>query len=373
MFNSTTENGQPMLRGIWHRPSAEREDSISGICAVLDEFCSSGINTVFLEVFYHGVTFFKNDKVPYKPEFSDFDYGEYPDYLSAIVGEATKRDIKIHAWVQNFYVGVKDEAEFVVKHSDWLLKNQHGKTRHTTEGVGFGGYIFLDPANGEVKDFLIEFYTEILHKFPEIAGLNLDYIRYPVSVFEEDSDTGYTEICMSEFAAKQGLPRDMIASEAVFNTAIKENGLLDQWIAHRAEYITAFVNRVSDMMKKNYPEKLLSTAVFPNLEETYNKKKQNVRVWLEAGWPDMVTPMVYPYETEAVLNMVRLMKEMSHGIPCSAGLYTTYHKQEPEMLEEHIEAGFEGGSWGFVLFDSTKTFVENDHDYKSVLKKYSKM
>lgn len=371
MLNMNVENAQPMLRGIWHRPSAERENSLEGICAVLDEFCEAGLNTLFLEVFYHGVTFFKNKKVPYKPEFLDFDYGEYPDYLSAVVSEATKRKIKIHAWVQNFYVGVKDEAELVVKHSDWLLKNQHGGTRHTTEGVGFGGYIFLDPANDDVKDFLISFYEEILERFPEIAGLNLDYIRYPVSVFEEDTDTGYTESCMSAFAEKHGLPKDKCTSPQAFNTAIKENGMLEQWIAHRAEYITSFVKRVSDTARKKYPEKLLSTAVFPNLEETYSKKKQNVRVWLEAGWPDMVTPMVYPYETSEVRRMVELMREMSNGVPCYAGLYTTYHKQEPEMLKEHIEASLDGGSNGFVLFDSAKTFYENDHDYLPILKNYS--
>ena len=283
-----------MLRGAWHRPSAERENTLEGMCAVLDEFRDAGLNTLFLELFYHGVTFFKNDKVPYKPEFLDFDYGEYPDYLSAFIAESSKRGLKIHAWVQNFYVGVKDEAEFVVKHSDWLLKNQQGGTRHTTEGVGFGGYIFLDPANDEVKNFLISFYDEILERFPEIVGLNLDYIRYPVSAFEDDTDTGYTEVCMTAFAEKYGLSKKQYASAEALNATIKENGMLEQWIAHRAEYITAFVKRVSDMVREKYPEKKLSTAVFPNLEETYNKKKQNVRAWLEAGWPNMVTPMVCP-------------------------------------------------------------------------------
>ena len=372
MDNFNVKNGMPMLRGVWHRPSAERENSLDGILHLLDEFSSAGLNTVFLEVFYHGVTFFRNDKVPYKPEFIDFDYGEYPDYLTAFIGEATKKGIQVHAWVQNFYVGVKDEAELVVKHADWLLKNQHGMTRHTTEGESFGGYIFLDPANDGVKDFLIDFYSEMLERFPRIAGLNLDYIRYPVSVFGEDSDTGYTEICMSEFTKKSGLSFEKAPSAKEFNNAIKENGLLDSWVAHRAEYVTGFVRRVSEMMRKNHPTKLLSTAVFPNLEETYYKKKQNVGVWLKDGLPDMVTPMVYPYETADVLKMVRLMKEMSGEIPCYAGLYTTYHKQRPEMLEEHIEAGFDGGSKGFVLFDSAKTFVENEFDYKPILKKYSK-
>ena len=216
-----------MMIGVWHRPSAERESTLEGVIRVIEEFCSAGINTVFLEVFYHGVTFFKNNMVPYKPEFSDFNYCEYTDYLTAFVGEATKRGVKIHAWVQNFYVGVKEEAQFVTEHAAWLLKNQHGMIRHTTEGGGFGGYIFLDPANREVKDFLVEFYNEILTRFPEIKGLNLDYIRYPVSIFEEDTDTGYTEPCMRDFAEREGLSDEEIASAKLFNATIKEKGLLD--------------------------------------------------------------------------------------------------------------------------------------------------
>ena len=151
------------ILGVWHRPnSSERETNLEGLCLVLDEFKESGVNLVFLETFFHGAAIFRSKNVPYRPKLEEFSYGEYPDYLSAFAVEAEKRGISVHAWVQDFYVGVDDEAQFITEHSDWMLINQEGKLRHTTEGHGFGGYLFIDPANPEVSSYLVDLYDEIL-------------------------------------------------------------------------------------------------------------------------------------------------------------------------------------------------------------------
>ena len=356
------------MLGVWHRPnSSGRENTLPGLCSVLDEFCTAGINTIFVEVFHHGMTFFRNEMIPYYRGYDEFDYGEYPDYLSAFVSEATMRGLSVHAWVQNFYIGVRDEVHFAINHPDWILKNQQGNTRHTTEGQGFGGYIFLDPANPQVREYLIKFYDMMLERFPKIKGINLDYIRYPVSIFEEDTDTGYTDIAMREFASKYNLDSSALGTRTKFNKAIKENELLEEWVAYRAEHVTSFVLAVSEMIHKKHPGKPLSTAVFPELSEAYYKKKQNVRAWLESGALDIVTPMVYSYNADDVRTQVRAMNEMCGGVRCSAGLYTTYHKQSVDELLSHVNAAIEAGSDGFVLFDAAKTFFEADVDYKGFL------
>ena len=364
---SLIENSQPMA-GVWHRPnSSGKENTLEGIRFVLDEFVSAGINTVFIEAFHHGMTFFRNEMIPYYRGYDEFDYGEYPDYLSAFVKEADLRGLSVHAWVQNFYIGVRDEVHFAVNHPEWILKNQQGLTRHTTEGQGFGGYIFLDPANPEVRKYLVEFYDLMLQRFPEINGLNLDYIRYPVSIFEEDTDTGYTDVAMTEFAEIHGIKLMSTDARDEFNQAIKENMLYEDWVAYRANHITVFVSSVSEMMRSKYPNKPLSTAVFPELDEAYHKKKHNVREWLASGALDLVTPMVYSYSADDVRAQVKSMTQMCKGVRCSAGLYATYHKQSTDELIAHINAAVESGSDGFVLFDAAKTFFEADEDYKSAL------
>ncbi len=356
------------VRGIWHRPnSSERETNLEELIAVLDEFQEAGINLVFLETFYHGMTIYKTDKVAYHTRLEGFTYGEYPDYLSAFLAEAEKRGIMVYAWVQDFYIGFRDYISLVTEHPDWLLITQSGGIRHMTEGQGFGGYIFLDPANKEVREFLLSLYDEILTKHPQIKGLNLDYIRYPISEFDEGTDTGYTKISMLEFANKHGIDKAVCESIEDFNKKLSSDGLAGEWTAHRAGYITEFVRCVHDLVTEKHSEKLISTAVFAEIGQTYELKKQNIKVWLENGYVNFVTPMVYFYEAEQIFDSVSKMKTICGDIECYTGLYTTYHKQTVNELADHIKASERAGANGFVLFDAAKTFFEATEDYKGFL------
>ena len=354
--------------GVWHRPnSSGRERTLEELCEVIEEFKSAGINIIFLEIFYHGKTVLRTDKIPYSTKMKDFTYGDYPDYATAFVTEADKRGISVFAWVQDFYVGVDEETPLIKNHQDWMLVNQSGELRHTTEGHGFGGYLFLDPANKEVRDFLAEYYDELLCKLPQLKGLNLDYIRYPVSDFSEDTDTGYTDAAMIPFAAKCGISLDTanIREDLVSKLADKE--LCDKWISYRADYITSFVNQIHNMVRKKHPGKLISTAIFPEIEQTYLKKKQNIREWLDNGYIDVVTPMVHFYGASDVYNAVKNLKSICGRAHCYTGLYTTYHNQSIEELSEHVRVSAEAGAEGFVLFDAAKTFFETTVDYSSFL------
>ena len=356
------------VRGVWHRPnSSQRETNLEELCVVLDEFKEAGINLVFLETFYHGMAIYKTDIVSYHTKLVGFEYGEYPDYLSAFVAEANKRGIAVHAWVQDFYVGFREEVKLVVDHPEWMLINQSGGIRHTTEGHGFGGYLFLDPANKEVRDFIASVYNDILTRFPTIQGLNLDYIRYPISVYEEGTDTGYTDISMRGFAERCNLEIDYANARESFHSLIAEKNLLNEWIAYRAEFITMFIEQVRNMIDTCHKGKIISTAIFPEIDQTYYMKKQSIKVWLDSGYIDMVTPMVHFYSASQIYEAVKKLKSMCHDTRCYTGLYTTYHNQTITELADHIKASENAGADGVVLFDAAKTFFEATQDYKGYL------
>lgn len=356
------------ILGVWHRPnSSERETNLEELCNVLDEFKEAGINLVFLETFFHGAAIFRSENVPYRSKLKDFIYGEYPDYLSAFVTEAEKRGINVYAWVQDFYMGVKEEDPLVQMHPEWLLVNQHGQFRHTTEGHGFGGYLFMDPANPQVREYLVNLYDEILEKHPSIKGLNLDYIRYPISNIEDNTDTGYTEISMRGFADRMGITLGEDNDCQKFNDHLKQEGLEDEWIAYRAEFITGFIKSVRNMVDAKHGGKLVSTAIFPEIEQTYQLKKQSIKVWLDNKYVDMVTPMVHFYSAQQIGEAVKSLKAMCNGVKCYTGLYTTYHNQTLDELSEHIKASKAAGAEGTVLFDSAKTFFEAKQDYYGFL------
>ena len=357
-------------RGVWHRPnSSGRETTLSGLCSVLDELSESGINMVFLETFYHGMTVFKTNLVPYYSGFENYDYGEYPDYLTAFTKEAKKRGIEVHAWVESFYLGVNDSTPLVKYFPDWLLVNESGSINHTTEGAELGGYIFFDPANPDAKAFLLRFYDELLTKIPDISGLNLDYIRYPVSDFSSGTDTGYTDIAMSVFAKEHGLSlKDDSSKRQDFKAQIKESSLLLEWTRFRAEQVTDFVRQVSEMVNDKHRESIISVAVHPDINSAYSQKKQDSITWVDNGYIDVVTPMVYYYSSSQIYSALKEMLAKFDGVYCYAGLYTTYHSQSTNELRSHIDASEGGGTDGFVLFETVKTFFDPSQDYAAFLR-----
>ena len=356
------------VRGVWHRPNASgRETTLEGLCAVLDELAAAGINMVFLETFYHGMTVYKTALVPYYTGFENFDYGEYPDYLTAFATEAQKRGIEVHAWVESFYLGVSEETPLVKYFPDWLLKNEQGGIRHKTEGASLGGYIFLDPANSDARAYLVKFYDEMLKKVPALCGLNLDYIRYPVSDFYSGTDTGYTASAMTEFAELYNLSLNESTTPAAFKQQIKSNSLVEKWTDYRAGKVTEFVKQVAETVNESHRDRIISIAVHPDIANAYNQKKQDFITWVESGYIDVVTPMVYYYTASQVSSALREMLPKFENVYCYAGLYTTYHDQSTDELEAHIRASENAGADGYVLFESVKTFFNPAYRYADFL------
>lgn len=353
---------QVQARGVWHRPNVTgTETSLEGICAVLDTFQKTGINLVFLETFYHGMTIYRTNLIPYYTGFENYDYGQYPDYLSAFVAEASKRNIEVHAWVEDFYVGV-NENYFTRYLPQWLMLTKDGRIRQS-EGAEYGGYLFLDPANENVRNYLIRFYDELLRKFPQIAGLNLDYIRYPVS--DRNDDTGYTDAAMDSFARDYGFsyPENADREQKVQIVASR----YDDWVNHRAKQVTTFVGEVRSMVTEKHGKVLLSTAVFPEQGKSFGDKKQDFNTWLARGYLDIITPMAYYDDTNQLKRALEAMLPALSDCYCYAGISPTYHNLSDALVLGQMQTVMETGAEGFVFFGSQS--ILNNPGYISLLEK----
>ena len=105
-MNNDNETKEKIAVGIWHRPNVlGTETNLEGIKNTLDSFQKCGINIVYLETVYHGMAIYKSNYLPYYTSLSKYQYDGYRDYLSAFVSEAKKRNIEVHAWVEDFYIG----------------------------------------------------------------------------------------------------------------------------------------------------------------------------------------------------------------------------------------------------------------------------
>ena len=347
-------------RGVWHRPNVTgTETNLEGICNVLDTLCKSGVNLVFLETFFHGMTVYRTNLIPYYTGFDAYDYTPYPDYLSAFVAEAEKRGIEVHAWVEDFYVGVNDNY-FTKYLKDWMMLTKDGSIRQS-EGADWGGYLFLDPANPEVRAYLIRFYDEILTKFPQLGGLNLDYIRYPIS--SQNDDTGFTEVAMDGFAAENGIvfPENATREEKVKLVSAQYG----KWVNYRAKQVTTFVGEVFDMVKTKHAGKLLSTAVFPEQGKSFGDKKQDFNTWLANGYLDIITPMAYYDDVATLKGALNAMLPGLKACYCYAGISPTYHDLSNEQVLAQMQTALQTGADGYVFFGSQS--ILNNQNYIDLL------
>ena len=372
---ASAESKAVSARATWHRPY---ESSYKDIENTVKTFKDCGMNLIFVETFYHGYTIYKSNdiEIPYYPtlalSYTDTEKGiVYNDYLSAFLACCEEYGIEVHAWVENFYVGVNPSTPILVNHPTWIMYNDDGTVLQRKEG---GTYIFIDPANVEVQDTLIDFYNDLFEKNPKLRGLNLDYIRYPVS--DKSSDTGYTVAAMKgfydslgkTFTSEQLSDRSQMAIQ--FKKLFNEDYLLggqqeanenyQLWVEYRTSVITDFVERVKNEVKKPN-DIILSTAVFASISESVNSKKADWQQWYQNGWIDIATPMAYYSSASSVKTNVKNMISLG-GNNCLyyTGLASSYSGYPAWYNKEFVEASYDAGASGYVIFASQQIIGHPD-------------
>ena len=371
---ASAESKAVSARAVWHRPV---ELTYAEIKANVEMYKEIGINLVFVETLYNGYSSFKSEieEFPYHKNLSEKYTTEdgvvYNDYLSAFVACCIENGIEVHSWVENFYVGTDLTVKVLQMHPDWVMYNDDGTTIQRNEG---GPYYFIDPANKAVQDTLIAYYNDLFAKNPEIAGLNLDYIRYPVSSANED--TGFTMEAMKGFYALKGKEfssaqlADRSKMYNKFSQLFNANYLIGgqkeadanyaEWVTYRTQLITDYVRRIT-LEVKDTNNVMLSTSVFASLSESTGAKKQDWRTWFLNGWIDLATPMAYYNDATDVNARVKDMILMA-GNNCLyyTGIASSYSGLPAWQNKEHIEASYNAGASGYVIFCSTQIIGHQD-------------
>ncbi len=335
------------LKGIWVRPV---EDTPEKIEKTVERMYNTGITDIFLETFYHGKTIYhsdylmKNGVIPQREEFIGF------DPLAVWIKEAHKRKMKVHIWFECFYIG-NDNPKTIPNHilsvyPEWSNKRL---INYTSEEPVFSrsehnGY-FLDPANIQVQAFLYGILKEIIDKYrPD--GINLDYIRYPITVEPNYSNYallnwGYTETARSQFRAIYGVdPVDI--TYGTFNWEL--------WSLFRQNKISDFVKNVKQMSK---PYNINVTAViFPDIQKCLETKMQNWKLWSIKNYVDGFTPLILTGDKNtAVMLLEDITNNISPSTQIYPGIFVTFMGGSFEDLLIQIHKTREYRSKGAVIFD----------------------
>ena len=335
------------LKGTWVRPT---ETSEQQIIATLDKMQSNGFNSVFLETYFHGKTIFPSatmNKYGFTVQNEKF---EGFDPLEIWIKEAHKRDMKVHIWFQSFYVGntppENEEFSILSVRPDWGNKTKRfadspTATKSTSEHNGY----FIDPANPEVQEFLLELLTEIIETY-QPDGINLDYIRYPNATAGNDQNAwGFTEYARNDFYELYGVdPIELTTADVLWY----------DWNQYRRNNITNFVKKVGKLgRQKNV---YVSAVIFPDLASALATKQQDWRTWSVKDYINGFTPLFLTYDSKMLSSMMNNVKNVK--APCTdlyAGLFVTFMGGASEDLIRQIYETRKLEANGVILFDWAHT------------------
>ncbi|MCC5646792.1 family 10 glycosylhydrolase [Nostoc sp. CHAB 5824] len=282
---------QPEIRAIWlDRGTIVRAGSKAGLAQIFDRLAQAGINTVFFETVNAGYTIYPSQVAK---EQNPLIRGWDP--LADAVKLAHERDMELHAWVWTFAAGNQRHNEIIninsdypgpvlAAHPDWANYDNLGNMIPVGQTKPF-----FDPANPEVRQYLLKLYEEIVTRY-NVDGLQLDYIRYPFQDPSAGRTYGYGKAARAQFQQLTGVDPVNISPSQPY--------LWQKWTTFRTEQVDSFVAQLSRQLRQKQPNLILSVAVFPLPElERIQKIQQNWETWARRGDVDLIVPMTYALDT----------------------------------------------------------------------------
>ncbi|MBE7705552.1 MAG: hypothetical protein E7Z90_07085 [Cyanobacteria bacterium SIG29] len=350
-LNEAIKNAIPYypneVKGIWIRPTQTSADKIE---KAVERIHKTGITDIFLETYFHGKTIYPSKYleeckvISQREEFKDF------DPLKIWIDEAHKRNMKVHIWFETFYVG-NDNPKTTQNHilniyPSWANKrHMHADEIDPMPSLSEHNGYFLDPANIQVQNFLLNIIKEITDNYKP-DGINLDYIRYPQTVDPTfpnytTMNWGYTKSARDEFKFIYGIDPINIK----YGT-----GDWELWSNYRQNQISEFIKEVRKITKQK--GLLLTTVVFPDLEKSKSTKMQNWRSWSMNNYVDGLTPLILTGDKNTanllIKDVIKNTNKMTNIYP---GIFVTFMGGPFDSLLMQIHKTREFKTKGAILFD----------------------
>ncbi len=315
--------------GVWWRPTFD-EQTAEQVMSDLEKW---GFRNCFVESFWGGQVIFPSENFPSKTT-------DGKDWLKIFCEIGARHNVRVHAWIHTFFWhydrSTITSSTLVGQHPDWVEVSRTGEL----PAEGEKDYVFVSPAHPGVRRKLAQLIDELCQR--PIAGVNLDYIRYPFA----KPDFGYHPIAIERFQKETGMdPRSLTPHSSPNSPYMK-------WVAFRERMVTETVDELASRIRflgPHFGRRItVSAAFFPGYEKErgQNPKFQNWMEWVKRGLLDFSTPMCYS-PTEAGLAQefaeVAAVHQGTNVVPLpglAVGKFYSPHPPYAEQLEILHKAGF---------------------------------
>lgn len=303
--------GQPEIRALWlDRAAIVAAGSDKALESLFDRLAAAGVTTVFFEAVNAGYPLYLSQVTPQpNPQIRSW------DPLATAVRLAHARNMTLHAWVWVFAAGNQSynrllnlppdyPGPILARHPDWASYDNQGRLILPGQDKPF-----LDPANPEVRRYLLSLLQEVSRRYP-IDGVHLDYIRYPFQDPQADRSHGYGEVSRWQFHRLTGVDPVTLTPSAhpqlTPSQAAAQQVLWQRWTDFRQQQVTEFVAQVSTTLHHQRPDLVISAAVYAqSAAERRERIQQDWESWARAGDLDWVVLMSYAETAPDFEGLVR--------------------------------------------------------------------
>jgi uncharacterized lipoprotein YddW (UPF0748 family) len=305
----------------------------------MQDLARAGVQDLFLETFYHGVSTGKAGVFNARFGF---------DYLDSAFAIAAKYNIRLYAWVQAGYwqFGTTGAYNFF-DHPEWRATSI---ATGLPGGDGTAGQVFVNLCHPGPQAKLAAYGTELAAGYPGLWGILLDYARFPLDDNSTDPyPAPWTYDDWTRAAFQSAGFGDPVLTAA--RSSGPNSSQWNQFLAWRRDGITQAVSAISAAIHSANPGVVVYGDVPPSspASSAQLSKCQNWPAWASSGIIDVVSPMCYASTVSGIISELDTTLSLSSGrsiLPALALTGTVSHPPITDQLNAINTRGYQH----FVFF-----------------------
>ena len=348
-------------RGLWVLAEGSQRvlESPDRVALLLADARALGVSDLFVQVHRGGRAWFASRYADTAPFTAARAASGGADPLALLIERAGAEGLRVHAWVNVLNLASNPHAPILTALGrDAVIVDQQGRSlldypeyevpqpdrRYYRMGTPA---IWLDPATPGVAERLAATFGELAARYPKLAGIHLDYVRYPDALpftpgsrFGVGLAFGYGAKARARFERETGLV-------APFGAVLTNAERWDDW---RRAQLSALVARISAAARAARPGIAVSAAVIPEPERALTVDFQDWRAWLDAGWLDFAVPMLYARDPQRFAYGLETLRAASGKRRLWIGVGAWLHADDPQAAVAQLAQLAEPPRLGSVLF-----------------------
>lgn len=306
---------------------------------LIDFSKKADIQILFVQVYRAGKAWFPASRADTQAYETAFKMVQ-EDPFSFLMRQAHQAGIEVHAWVNMLSLSANAEAPILRKYGSDIL-TQDRQNKKTLSEYKIDDQYFLEPGDPRVRKELLWLVREILLAYPDLDGIQFDYIRYP----DTHPVYGYAPENLRRFQQATG----------IFDP--EEKNLI--WQDWKRQQVTELLKMLVDQARTIRPRIQASATGCMPYARAYYEAFQDWPSWLERGLVDFVTAMNYsviPDEYAKRNEAIKAKTRQFHKVFLGVGAYKS--ASTVSVFEEEFYSCEQSGARGCVFFHYG-SFLEN--------------